>query len=389
MPQKIFVFDPTISDKQSAVRGVGRYLQILKENFPDWIFTNQLITNHYSLITTFINPFFNIISPPLTMRKIAQKQIAIIHDLIPLKYPNHFPIGIRGKINVWLNKLALKNYDLIVTDSQASKHDIIRLLKIQKNKIKVIYPCLPKQFTKHYLKTQNSNINPFGKLRITLNEIERVKSISESSNLKINKPMSKNSFDISDLTSNIGQFSIYVGDATWNKNLVNLAKAIKIANVTCIFVGKIFSQKVGVASEMALRKVNSWQYELNEFLTLTKDDKHFIFPGFIDDYKLFKLYEQAKVNILFSRDEGFGFSYVEAGNFNCPSILADIPVLKELAKDTTIFAHPNDPNDLANKIKEIYSNDQLRQELSIKAHQRSKKFSQENFKRKFNNILNH
>jgi len=31
--KKVYVYDPTASDFQSAVRGVGRYLQILKENF--------------------------------------------------------------------------------------------------------------------------------------------------------------------------------------------------------------------------------------------------------------------------------------------------------------------------------------------------------------------
>lgn len=31
--QKVFIYDPTSSDKLSSVRGIGRYLQILKENF--------------------------------------------------------------------------------------------------------------------------------------------------------------------------------------------------------------------------------------------------------------------------------------------------------------------------------------------------------------------
>jgi hypothetical protein len=42
MNQFVFVFDPTASDKLSAVRGIGRYLQILKENFADWKFTDQI-----------------------------------------------------------------------------------------------------------------------------------------------------------------------------------------------------------------------------------------------------------------------------------------------------------------------------------------------------------
>ena len=50
----------------------------------------------------------------------------------------------------------------------------------------------------------------------------------------------------------------------------------------------------------------------------------FIFLGFIEDYELVKLYQQAKLNVLLSRDEGFGFSYIEAANFGCPSVLLSL-----------------------------------------------------------------
>jgi hypothetical protein len=148
---QVLCFDPTASDSQSKVRGVGRYLQILKENFPDWTFSNKLQVESYKL-QVFLNPFFNFLQPPiwtgldlslqriLSGRRIAKKQIAVIHDLIPLKYPSKFPAGLRGNFNIFLNKLALKNYDLIVTDSEASKKDIVQILKISEEKVKVIYP---------------------------------------------------------------------------------------------------------------------------------------------------------------------------------------------------------------------------------------------------------
>ncbi len=146
MTKKIFVYDPTASDKLSAVRGIGRYLQILKETFPGWIFTNNLAMKQWNNETIFVNPFFNFLQKPVTLKRIAHKQIAVIHDLIPLKYPSHFPVGIKGTIYILLNKLALRNYDLIITDSEASKKDIIEKLKVKNQKVKVIYPCLPKSF---------------------------------------------------------------------------------------------------------------------------------------------------------------------------------------------------------------------------------------------------
>ena len=358
---QILCFDPTASDKQSKVRGVGRYLQILKENFPDWIFSNTLHVTRYTL-HVFINPFFNFLQKPITLKKIAKKQIAVIHDLIPLKYPQHFPKGLRGNFNIFLNKLALKNYDLIVTDSEASKKDIIQILKIPEEKIKVIYPCLPKVFK------------------------------SEARSAKFEKKMNSlkklNSEIVLNFELRISNFCLYVGDATWNKNLVNLAKAIKIANVTCVFVGKIFEnfKKLHV-TRYTLHFNHPWQKELKEFFEITKNDKRFIFLGYVTDEDLIKLYQQASLNILPSRDEGFGFSYLEASSQGCPSVLSDIEVFQEIAKDNALYANPNYPNDIADKIIELYFDKKQQKTLGKKAQERVKFFSWEKFKKNFLEVI--
>jgi glycosyltransferase involved in cell wall biosynthesis len=402
---QVLCFDPTSSDTQSKVRGVGRYLQILKENFPDWTFSNTLHVSRYTL-HAFINPFFNFLKKPVTLKRIAKKQIAVIHDLIPLKYPSKFPAGIRGNFNIFLNKLVLKKYDLIVTDSLASKKDIIQILKVPEEKIKVIYPCLPKIFKK---------------VSSSKYQVLREKTKKE-------KPL-----DTDYLLLNTN-FCLYVGDATWNKNLVNLARAIKIANVTCVFAGKIFEllsspkdNKIFAASQLSeqvsepshldsrrrgertvprlnynfwrgmqvnlARKFSlstfshPWQKELKEFFQLVKDDKRFIFLGYVADKDLIKLYQQASLNILPSRDEGFGFSYLEASSQGCPSVLSDIPVFKEIAKDSSLFANPENPNDLADKIIELYFDKNRQKTLGDAAKKRIQFFSCEKFKKSFLEII--
>jgi len=370
MIKKIFVFDPTVSDKLSRVRGVGRYLQILKENFKNtWIFTNNI--KRINTNSVFINPFYNFLMAPLTLKRLALKQIAVIHDLVPLKYPTHFPAGIRGNINIFLNKQALRNYDVTITDSETSKKDIINILGLPDEKIKVVYPCLPKVFSMKY----------------------KVSSI-ENKNTK---------YEILDT-----RYCLYVGDATWNKNLVNLAKAIKIINVTCVFAGKVFeplsketkmpflSQSPGAPPQVyggvrrAKKTVSSdhpWQREFKQFIEETKDDKRFVFAGFVPDEELIKLYQQATLNVLPSRDEGFGFSFLEAAQFSCPSVLSDIPVLKEISAGSALFTDPQNPNDIADKIGEIYFNKQTGNTLGNKAFKRSQFFSPEKFKKKFLSIL--
>lgn len=316
----LYVYDPTAHDRMSKVRGIGRYVQILKENLPDnTIFTSILKNIPYD--STFLNPFFNLLQPPLTMKRIAKKQIAVIHDLIPLKYPKHFPVGIRGTLNVIANKWALRNYDQIITDSQASKKDIVQFLRIPEEKINIVYPILPKIFSSEF-----------------------------NSEFKI-LPCRQAGYN--------SKFCLYVGDATWNKNLVNLAKAIQITNIPCVFVGKVFNN-----SEF---KFHSWQRELFQFLTLTRNNPLFIFPGFVSDEDLAHLYKNTICNILVSHDEGFGFSYLEAASFGTPSILSGIPVFHEIAQESALFVNQNHPQEIAEKIRLLDTDKNLREELGKKA----------------------
>lgn len=341
----VFVYDPTSEDKLSKVRGIGRYLELLRESFQnEWQFVsspptmnNPLRSEASQQPTTLINPFFNFLQPPTITKRFAKKQIAVIHDLIPLKYPNHFPAGLKGKWVIFQNKNSLKLYDHFVTDSEASKNDIVKLLKVDPSRITVIYPVLPTSFT-----------NP------TMSETE----------IQFYQPET---------------YCIYVGDATWNKNIVTIAKAVKKANVTCIFIGNVFKTHGDLN--------HPWQQELKRFLEEVRGDKRFIFPGFVPNNQLIKLYKQSRCNILLSQDEGFGFSYLESAFLGTPSILSDIPVFREIANDTASFVDKTDYIEAANRIEEFYFDENKRKNLSFKAQERSKYFSSEKFKNQWGRVL--
>jgi len=346
MDPAVFVYDPTVEDEQSKVRGVGRYLQILKEAFPGFSYTSDLSRiKELSSESIFIHPFINFLQPPIVKKRLAAKQIAVIHDLIPLKYPSHFPAGIKGRLNILANKNALKQYDIIVTDSEASKKDIQEKLTINSEKVKVIYPCLPKIFTKE-------------------------------SRIKNKEPRIYSEFLIPN-----SKFCVYVGDATWNKNLVNIAKAIKQADVNCIFVGKVFLQRTAAV------RVHPWQKELMEFFQLVKGDPRFVFPGFVSDEELLQLYRSARVNLLVSRDEGFGYSFFEAGSQKTPSLLSDISVFHETAQDTAVFVNPENHEEIAAGIKKFFAQEELQQTLGDEAFLRARLFTAPRFRSQLQLLL--
>lgn len=347
----LYILDPTKTNPLSKFRGGGRILQILKENFPKAKFiadVNILSRGSENKVknSIFLNPHFSPFQKPKILKRVTEKQVQIIFDIIPLKFPHHFPAGIRGKLNLFLNKLALKNYDKIITISNHSKKDIVQYLKIPPEKIEVVYPTVSKIFT-------NS------------------------------KPQISTNF--SQLPLIPANYCLYVGDVNWNKNLVNLARAIKIINVTCVFVGKVFKKATGNKTRKFLLPTLShpWLKEFADFLTEVGDDKRFVFLGYVTDNQLVKLYQQAKVNILVSREEGFGFSYLEAASQGCPSVLSDIDLFHETAKDSGWFTKADDPYDIANKIGAVYFNNDLRDKLAKKAYQRSLYFNQEKFKKEF------
>ncbi len=341
------IFDPTLRDPLGTARGGGRVLQTLRENFPEATFISELTDllaprsskSEVGTDSTLLVPFWKPFEPPVLNRRIASRQLLFIYDVIPLKYSSHFPAGLRGKLKLWQNKRALKFYDGVLTISEASKKEIVKYLGIDEDKVHVIYPTTSRSF---FVK----------KYRATIHD--------------------------SRYTKHVDRFAIYVGDVNWNKNLVNLARAIKLADVTCLFVGSNFS-----AQAKHSQPAHPWLNEYTEFLKLAENDGRFVFLGAVDDQELINLYQKAVCNILVSRDEGFGLSYLEAATQKCPSVLSDIPVFHEIARDTALFAESDNPQAIADQIKQLFENNSLRNEMGDKAHARVLKlFNPEEFRKK-------
>ena len=333
MHAPVYIYDPTLTDAQSKVRGIGRYVQVIKENCPpDWIFTGKLkdIPSHAVLI----QPFYTFYQAPLINRSLTDRQIAVIHDVIPLKYPESYPIGIKAIFYSLLQQWNLRLFDVVITDSETSKKDIITYLKVKPEKIKVLFPTLAQCFW--------------------------------------NNPIKR---------SLPSEYCIYVGDGTWNKNLAMLAQAIKKTSVTCMFVGKIF------ADTNPDHYMHPWQADLRQFFIEAKGDSRFVFVGYVSDKELLQLYVQAKLNVLLSRDEGFGFSYVEAGSQGCPSLLSDRPIFHEIAGQNAAFVDCESVDAIAQALSALMNDTHKLNFLSSGALQQAEKYNAESFKKQLLEIV--
>lgn len=383
----IAIFDPTAKDEQSKFRGVGRYFKTLKKtlgtidrNLKKNLNNNSNIEEIYLKYFSeekelkqgeiLINPFFNPTQKAKNYKK-AKKKIAIIHDLIPLKFKKYYPTGLKGIWYNFVNKRIIKKYDFIVTDSQISKNDIVSIYSVPQEKVQVIYPCVDKLFLPHLSISKNGETHhPFHK--------ENTKTVAEFTDLPL-KLITQNQ-----KLAELKNFVIYVGDATWNKNLPNIARAIKLTNIPCVFVGRVFSNE---NTKNIHVKPHPWQRSLNEFLKLSQGDQRFIFPGYVSDVELKILYKNAKANILVSHEEGFGYSFAEAGYMSTPSVLADRPIFHEIAKDSALFANPESPKDIAEKITQLFYDSVLQERMSIKAFSRAQEYSPKSFNDSWQNLI--
>jgi len=84
----------------------------------------------------------------------------------------------------------------------------------------------------------------------------------------------------------------------------------------------------------------------------------------LNDSELKYLYLNAKALVLPSLFEGFGLPIIEAVNFNCPLVLSDIPVFREIAPKQTMFFNPKKESELLNRLNQVLSKKKTKLVLS-------------------------
>ena len=319
---------------QHRVRGTGFYLQNLQASlekyYPENKYTyfsrgdsldSKIDIVHYP----YFEPFF--ITLPVFSKN---KKVVTVHDLTPFVFPDHFKSGLKGNLKWQVQKRSLKNADAIITDSQSSKEDIIKYAGINPAKIKAVYLAAGSEFK-------------------VLNSKEKKEEVRARYRLP-------------------EKFMLYVGDATWNKNLPRLIEASSKINVPLVMVGKALVDK-----EIDIK--NPWNKDLVKVQELAEKNKNIFRLGFVPSKDLVALYNAATLFIMPSVYEGFGLPILEAMSCGCPVVASKEGSLKEVAGDAAKYADPYDTNSIVEAINEVFNSPSLQKELSQKGIIQSKKFT--------------
>lgn len=263
---------------------------------------------------------------PEGIHKSEVPAVVTIHDLIFMRFPDFYR-SIDRKIYFNKVKYACASAQKIIAISSQTKNDIVELLKINPDKIEVIYQSVsPKYFT--YQNTENLN----------------------------------SKYDISD------NFILAVGTIEPRKNQLSVLKAIhaKKINAQIVFVGK----------------PTNYSFELLQFISENKMEHQVKFLNNVPRKDLVGLFRQARLSVYIPVYEGFGLPVIESMASGCPVITSNVSCLPETAGGAAVLCAPEDYNELGNQIKNILEDEFLRNELIRKGKERAKVCHPEFFSQK-------
>ncbi len=289
-----------------SVRGIGSYTQKLTDalqqhkNTLDLEFFENPRSSPPADIVHY--PYFDLFFHTLPATS-KTSRVVTIHDVIPLVFPQYFPAGIRGYINLFFQKRSLKKVDAVICDSNASKSDIVSKLSYPSEKIYVIRLAPGENFRK-------------------ISDEKSLSTVAKKHNLP-------------------KKFVLFVGDVNWNKNINNLLKAVKQLNIRLVMVGKALTD-----NNLAETK------EINKLIRKLKLEKQITKTGYVAEKELVIIYNLAAVTLLPSFYEGFGLPVVESMACGTPVVCSSRGSLAEIA-GPAVICQPEDPGDIAKKTNSI------------------------------------
>lgn len=333
-PQNNYEYSFFTSGKNSRIKQAEKFAESnIKLNYSD--FSGYL----YRGISTFlpfpysaffgknsdITHFFNYIVPPF----VHGKKVVTIHDMVY----KAFPETVRGRTKFMLEmglKKSMKRADIIVTDSEFSKSEIIKYFPEYSQKIRVV-PC----------GVDCEKFKPCDNPK----EISRVKK-----SLGINS-----------------DYFLYVGTIEPRKNLVRLIKAYKV-----------FTKHVENPPELVLAGAKGWLcddiYKLVKKLDL---ERKVIFTKYVPSEDMTPLMCGAIAFVFPSLYEGFGMPPLEAMACGVPVLASGEASIPEVVGDCAVICDAYSVKSIAKGLYRLYKNPDLCRDLSLRGLERSKQFTWE------------
>ncbi len=273
-----------------------------------------------------ITHFFNYIVP----YGVHGKKIVTVHDMVIKAYPETVRFRTRKMLETGLEK-SMKRADLIVTDSEFSRTEIEKYYPQFADKLRVV-PCGVD--SNRFYPEKNSE------------KIENVKS-----KYGINR-----------------EYFLYLGTVEPRKNLERLIEAYGL-----------FCKNYDNPPLLVMAGGNGW---LNSNIYSKAQEmgikENIIFTDYVVSEDLRPLMCGAEAFLFPSVYEGFGMPPLEAMSCGTPVLVSSSASLPEVVGDCAVITDAFSVKSIADGISRLYSDKNLKNELSFKGLERSRQFSWKN-----------
>lgn len=276
---------------------------------------------------------------PVGIHQSGIKSVVTIHDLIFKRYPQYFGFISRQIYGIKI-KYACKHSDKIIAISEKTKNDLVELLKVDPEKIEIVYQDCDETF-----KAKQSD-HKKGEVK-----------------LKYNLP--KN-------------YILNVGTIEERKNLFLLIKAFRLLpeDKKLVVIGKQTKY-----AEQIKRYID--KHNLRSRILLIPNVRFADLPA---------IYQLADVFVYTSRYEGFGIPVLEALVSGIPVIAATGSCLEEAGGPDSLYIDPDNEAELAEKINLVLSNEEQRKMMIKKGLIYAQKFDEKKLAAQmmdiYKNVLN-
>ncbi len=267
----------------------------------------------------FWSPHYNI--PILPIK--AKQRVVTIHDVCHLAFSHTLSFPQKIYANLVLN-FAVKLSDIILTDSEFSKQEIIGYTKTDKS-INVVY-C----------------------------GVQKLGSASEK----------LYDFD----------YILYVGNIKPHKNITMAIEAYK----------KIKPNNPDLKFVIVGKKENFINADTE---SINSNIDGVIFTGEISDEDLISLYSGAKLLVFISLYEGFGLPPIEAQLYNCPVLASNVSSIPEVCGNGALYCNPYDVNSVSKQLAILLADEELKKQLVENGQLNIKRFNWSNTATQIADIL--
>ena len=265
---------------------------------------------------------------------VPSRLLITVHDLSDVLAPlvGASPPVQTGRL--FFARRALNRADHIFAVSHASKRDLARFFHIPESKITVVYDAVDERFLNEPLPADADRI------------LERH---------AVNSP-----------------YVLYAGNIRPQKNLPRLIEAFAVAKAELRGNPEFDQLKLLVIGEALTRHA-----DLRRAVVRARVREDVRFLGFVPGPVLRVFYSRALAFLFPSLYEGFGLPPLEAMAHGTPVLTSNVSSLPEVFQDAALLVNPENVFDIARGIRQILTENVLRQTLQRRGYERARMYSWE------------